>query len=72
VDRVIAACARNGKAAGFMVADVEGARTALQQGFRALAYWGDVWLYQSALRQGLDAVRGLIADSGPRQEVRGS
>jgi 2-dehydro-3-deoxyglucarate aldolase/4-hydroxy-2-oxoheptanedioate aldolase len=72
VDRVIAACTRNGKAAGFMVADVEGARAALRQGFRALAYWGDVWLYQSALRQGLDAVRAIVAESGPRPEARGS
>jgi len=67
VARVIAACRQHGKAAGFMVADVDSARMALEQGFRALAYWGDLWLYQSALRQGLDAVRALLAASDARR-----
>jgi 2-dehydro-3-deoxyglucarate aldolase/4-hydroxy-2-oxoheptanedioate aldolase len=57
VERVIAACRSSGKAAGIMTADVETAKQALAQGFRILAYWGDVWLYQHALRTGLDGIR---------------
>jgi 2-dehydro-3-deoxyglucarate aldolase/4-hydroxy-2-oxoheptanedioate aldolase len=61
VERVIAACARHGKAAGFMVSDVETAKRALVQGFRILAYWGDVWIYQEGLRRGLDGIRTHLA-----------
>jgi 2-keto-3-deoxy-L-rhamnonate aldolase RhmA len=61
VERVVAACVRNGKAAGIMVAGVEGAREALGQGFRILAYWGDVWIYQEGLRRGLDGIRAHLA-----------
>jgi hypothetical protein len=44
-----------------MAADVEGAREALGQGFRILAYWGDVWIYQEGLRRGLDGIRAHLA-----------
>jgi 2-dehydro-3-deoxyglucarate aldolase/4-hydroxy-2-oxoheptanedioate aldolase len=57
VDRVLAACHRHGKAAGIMAADVETARAAMGQGFRIVAYGGDLWIYGAALKQGLDAVR---------------
>jgi 2-dehydro-3-deoxyglucarate aldolase/4-hydroxy-2-oxoheptanedioate aldolase len=65
VERVIAACRQHGKAAGFMAADVEGARQALARGFRILAYWGDVWIYQEGLRRGLDAIRAHLEASHP-------
>jgi 2-keto-3-deoxy-L-rhamnonate aldolase RhmA len=57
VERVLAACRRTGKAPGFMVAGAEQGREALRQGFRILAYWGDVWLYQQALGEGLRSLR---------------
>ncbi len=57
VDRVLAACHRHGKAAGFMVASPEQGREALAQGFRCLAYWGDLWLYRQALGEGIRAIR---------------
>jgi len=57
VDRVIAACARHGKAAGLMVASVADGRAALARGFRCLAYWGDLWIYKQALADGLSALR---------------
>ena len=44
-------------APGLMSGDVATAQAQLAQGFRALAYSGDLWLYQQALRQGLDALR---------------
>ena len=61
VERVVAACVRYGKAAGIMAADVEAAKQALAQGFRILAYWGDVWIYQEGLRRGLDGIRAHLA-----------
>jgi 2-keto-3-deoxy-L-rhamnonate aldolase RhmA len=57
VDRVLAACKRHSRAAGFMAGTVEQGRVALKQGFRMLAYSGDIWLYQQALREGLSALR---------------
>ncbi len=57
VKRVIAAARRHGKAAGYMPSTVGDARTRLAEGFRILAYGGDLWLYQQALRQGLEGIR---------------
>jgi 2-keto-3-deoxy-L-rhamnonate aldolase RhmA len=57
VERVLAACERHGKSAGIMCGDVATGQAQLAQGFRALAYSGDLWLYQQALRQGLDTLR---------------
>ena len=34
-----------------------GLKLALDQGFRIVAYSGDLWLYQLALREGLAAIR---------------
>ncbi len=55
--RVAEAAARHGKAAGFMAPTPEEARSMIDLGYRALAYWGDSWLYQQALRQGLEQIR---------------
>ena len=57
VDRVLAACANHGKTPGIMAGAVADGQAQLQQGFRAMAYSGDLWLYQLALRQGLEALR---------------
>jgi 2-keto-3-deoxy-L-rhamnonate aldolase RhmA len=57
VDAVLDACRRHGKAAAFMAADVETGQKLLAQGFRCLAYSGDIWLYSQALRQGVAALR---------------
>ena len=57
VERVLEACRRHGKAPGIMAGDVATGQAQLEQGFRAMAYSGDLWLYQQALRQGLDALR---------------
>jgi 2-dehydro-3-deoxyglucarate aldolase/4-hydroxy-2-oxoheptanedioate aldolase len=55
--KVVEAAENHGKTAGFMVLSVEEARTLIEMGFRCLSYHGDLWLYQAALRQGLDAIR---------------
>jgi 2-dehydro-3-deoxyglucarate aldolase/4-hydroxy-2-oxoheptanedioate aldolase len=57
VQRVLDAAKRNGKFAGFMAPTVEMGQALLRQGFRILAYGGDLWIYQQALRQGLAALR---------------
>lgn len=55
--KVVEAADANGKTAGFMVLSVEEAKTLIGQGFRCISYNGDLWLYQQALRQGLNAIR---------------
>jgi 2-dehydro-3-deoxyglucarate aldolase/4-hydroxy-2-oxoheptanedioate aldolase len=57
VDAVLAACAKHGKTPGIMSGDVETAKAQLAQGFRIIAYNGDLWIYQTALRQALGALR---------------
>ncbi|HEX5849566.1 MAG TPA: aldolase/citrate lyase family protein [Rubrobacter sp.] len=57
VDRFLEACADNGKAPGIMSTSVEEARSQLDQGFRCVAYWGDIWLYASVLREGIERIR---------------
>lgn len=57
VDRVVAACQRHGKVPGFMVSSAAEGRALIQKGFRILAYWGDLWIYQQALRDGIAAIR---------------
>jgi 2-dehydro-3-deoxyglucarate aldolase/4-hydroxy-2-oxoheptanedioate aldolase len=63
VAKVLAACRRHQKAAGFMASDVAGGKALLDQGFRMLAYGGDLWLYQSALRNGLAALHSHAGQS---------
>ncbi|MDX1943813.1 MAG: aldolase/citrate lyase family protein [Pirellulaceae bacterium] len=57
VTRVLAACRKHGKAPGFLATDVAGGQSLLEQGFRMLAYGGDLWLYQAALRDGVAALQ---------------
>lgn len=58
IDKVIAACQKNNKVPAVLVTSVDEGRDQLKRGFRLVAYGGDVWIYQSALKQGLAAVRG--------------
>lgn len=57
IDCVLAACRKHAKVPGFMATDIPGGRGLLDKGFRMLAYGGDLWLYQAALRQGLEELR---------------
>jgi 2-keto-3-deoxy-L-rhamnonate aldolase RhmA len=57
VDKVLEACAKHGKTAGIMCGDVATGQAQLAQGFRAVAYSGDLWIYQQALREGLNTLR---------------
>jgi 2-dehydro-3-deoxyglucarate aldolase/4-hydroxy-2-oxoheptanedioate aldolase len=57
VEQVLAACKRHNKAPGFMAGDISTGKKLLDQGFRILSYNGDLWIYQSALQQGLSALK---------------
>ena len=64
VDQVLEAAQRHAKAAGFMVSSVEQGQALQAKGFRCLAYWGDLWIYQEALRQGITGIRAALPLSG--------
>ena len=55
--------APHGKVLGYLALDVDDGKAMLARGFRMLAYGGDLWLYQQALRQGIAALRSA-ATSG--------
>jgi len=57
LDRIVAACARHGKAPGFLATDGAWARDYLARGFRMMAYGIDTLMLRDALREGLDAIR---------------
>jgi len=57
VDRLLEISRATGKALGIMAGSLDDGLWALERGFRALAYGGDLWLYQEALRSGLDQLR---------------
>jgi 2-dehydro-3-deoxyglucarate aldolase/4-hydroxy-2-oxoheptanedioate aldolase len=56
-NRVLAACAAAGIAAGVLVGSVDVARSMLARGFRMIALGSDIDLYGGALRSGLQALR---------------
>jgi 2-dehydro-3-deoxyglucarate aldolase/4-hydroxy-2-oxoheptanedioate aldolase len=57
VERIAAACAKHGRVLGYLALDVDDGRAMLARGFRMLAYGGDLWLYQQALRSGIKAIK---------------
>lgn len=58
ITRILGACRRHDKAAGIMTGGADEGRSLLAQGFRCVAYWGDLWIYKQGLRQGITALRG--------------
>ena len=57
VRKLVAACKRSGKAAGFLCGDVKTGRRYLDWGFRMLCYGTDTMVYQQALKAGIAALR---------------
>lgn len=55
---VLAACERHNKVPGFMAGGIDDGKSLLDQGFRMIAYGGDLWLYQNAVREGMVALNG--------------
>ncbi len=60
VERVVAATNAHNKVAGFMPLSVEESQLRLRQGFRCLAYGGDLWLYKKVLADGLKEIRASV------------
>lgn len=59
LDRVTEAARSHGKHAGFMAGSRDEAAMLVERGFSILAYGGDLWVYQDALRDGIREVRAL-------------
>lgn len=57
VVQVLSACRQHGKTPGFMAGDIASGKKLLDQGFRMIAYGGDLWLYQAAVRDGVAALQ---------------
>jgi 2-keto-3-deoxy-L-rhamnonate aldolase RhmA len=57
LDQVLAAGRKHGKVPGFMAGDIATGKKLLDQGFRILAYGGDLWLYQAAVREGVSELQ---------------
>lgn len=57
VAEIVAAGRRHDKALGFMASNVDQGRVYLELGFRMIAYGGDLWLYQTALRDGITSLK---------------
>jgi 2-dehydro-3-deoxyglucarate aldolase/4-hydroxy-2-oxoheptanedioate aldolase len=68
VDRIGAACQTYDKALGYLALSIEEGRRMLERGFRVIAYGGDLWLYQQALRQGIEALRNTANAPGDRPQ----
>ena len=52
-DRFLAACQVHQKTPAVLVMSVAEGQAQMQRGFTMIAYSGDLWLYQAALRRGL-------------------
>jgi 2-keto-3-deoxy-L-rhamnonate aldolase RhmA len=57
VRRIVAACGKHGKTAGFLALDESWGRDYVARGFRMLGYGLDITMLQSALRQGIQSLR---------------
>lgn len=57
VDRILAACNSRRIPIGIMVVSPEHAMECIERGYRCLSYWGDIWLLQRALAEGLRTIR---------------
>jgi 2-dehydro-3-deoxyglucarate aldolase/4-hydroxy-2-oxoheptanedioate aldolase len=66
VERTLAACRKHDRVPAILAFSVEEGMMRLEQGFRCIAYGGDIWLYQQALRQGLTALREAAPREGER------
>jgi 2-dehydro-3-deoxyglucarate aldolase/4-hydroxy-2-oxoheptanedioate aldolase len=57
IERVLAACRANNKIPAVLVTSIPEGLAQLKTGFRMVAYGGDLWIYQSGLKKGLQALR---------------
>ncbi len=57
IQRVLSACRTHHKIPAVLVTSIPEGLAQLQAGFKMVAYGGDLWIYQSALRKGLSTLR---------------
>jgi 2-dehydro-3-deoxyglucarate aldolase/4-hydroxy-2-oxoheptanedioate aldolase len=69
-DQILKACASHQIPAGIMVNDPQQGIERVRQGFRCLGYWGDLWLLQRALSEGVQAIR-LGLSRGQTKDTQG-
>lgn len=67
LDTVLTACRQHQKVPGFMAGGIDNGKSLLDQGFRMLAYGGDLWLYQQAVRDGVAALNTHSANVQPQK-----
>lgn len=65
VRRVRDAAHANHKSLGILVNTPEEAARWIAQGFRCIAFGGDLWLYRDALAAGIATIRGQTSDTRP-------
>jgi 2-dehydro-3-deoxyglucarate aldolase/4-hydroxy-2-oxoheptanedioate aldolase len=56
-DRVFAACQSHNKAPAVLVTSIPEGEAQLERGFKLIAYGGDLWIYQAALRNAMKCLR---------------
>ena len=61
IDHVLDVCRARGKAPGILAGSVDVANAWIDRGFRAVAYGGDLWVYQQALTEGIGAIENHVA-----------
>ena len=61
-DRVLAACQAHNKSPAVLVTSIIEGQTQLQRGFRLIAYGGDLWIYQAALRSAISTLQSSKTD----------
>jgi 2-dehydro-3-deoxyglucarate aldolase/4-hydroxy-2-oxoheptanedioate aldolase len=57
IQRVVEACRKHNKTGGVMVLNEAEGRDWLNRGYRMVAFSGDLWIYQTALKVGLASLR---------------
>ena len=60
LDKVAAAAEKHGKTAGYMAMSIEEAKSLRARGFRAISYAGDLYIYQTALRDTLATLKETL------------
>ncbi len=61
-DRVFAACRTNNKVPAVLVNSIPEAQSQLQRGFKLIAYGGDLWIYQAALKSAIATLQRSRTD----------
>ena len=64
IERVVAAANKHGKRLGRLVTDLDAGLDCAARGFDFLAWQGDVWALQAAVREGIDQLKAKIAERG--------